>query len=215
METSDSGLIDTENERKTVLLATLTLLMYAFISFSGNGPLAFFPINELAFFCVTVYFLFRAIPHFKLYPNLGWSFLVFGAVSLLSLLQSQLFMSFVLNEEAFQKLVDGPLLDVNRLVIYSLLLLEVGRISWLSVWKWKYFLVPVVFLLFVAAIYFTNFECRVLGLLVVTAFLQISYRFNEETAKAYPHSLFYLWVFYTFLNLTYLLTMYLYDLRFE
>lgn len=215
MEPKDSREIDTEKERKTVFLATLTLLMYAFISFTGNGPLAFFPINEVAFFIVTVYFLIRSIPHFKLHPRWTWSFVLFGIASVLSLLQSQLFMSFVFREETFQQLVSGPLFDINRLLIYGVFLIEVGRISWMSSWKWKNFLFPIVFLLFAAAVYFTNFECRVIGLLVVTAFLQLDYKKSKDFVQAYPRSMFYLWAFYTFLNLSYLLTMYLYDLRFE
>lgn len=207
--------IDTEKERKTVFLAVLTLLMYAFISYTGNGPLAFFPINEVAFFFVTVFFFVRAIKYFKLYPQMAWSFALFGIASVLSLFQNQLFMSFVFREETFQQLVSGPLLDVNRLLIYGVFLIEVGRISWMSSWKWKFFLFPIVFLLFAAAVYFTNYECRVIGLLVVTAFLQFDFKKTQDIVQAYPRSMFYLWAFYTFLNLTYLLTMYLYDLRFE
>lgn len=215
MEPKNTREIDTEKERKTVFLAALTLLMYAFISYTGNGPLAFFPINEVAFFCVTMYFLTRSIPHFKLHPAMAWSFVLFGIASILSLAQSQLFMSFVFREETFQQLVSGPLLDVNRLLIYGIFLIEVGRISWMSSWKWKKLLFPVVFLLFAAAVYFTNYACRVIGLLVVTAFLQFDFKKTKDTVQAYPRSMFYLWAFYTFLNLTYLLTMYLYDLRFE
>lgn len=189
--------------------------MYAFISFMGNGPLAFFPINEVAFFFVTAYFFVRAIKHFKLYPQMAWSFVLFGIASFLSLFQNQLFMSFVFREETFQQLLRGPMLDVIRLLIYGVFLIEVGRISWMSSWKWKKFLFPIVFLLFASAVYFTNYECRVIGLLAVTAFLQFDFKKSQDTVQAYPRTMFYLWAFYTFLNLTYLLTMYLYDLRFE
>ena len=195
-----------ETESKTVLLAALTLITYGLVSFLGGGPFAFFPINEVVFAGIVLYFSFS---HFKSAPA---GYVLLASFGLLGLLNNQLFLSFFMDYEDTQLFHENALVKILKPGIYLLLLVEITRFYYLSTWRTAVYTYPVVLAGIIAGVWYNTHLFLVFGLLVFAVTLQYVYRKRPELAIRYPKSLFYLWLLLAFLKLSTLLTIYLYDL---
>lgn len=191
------------------MLAALTLLMYGMVSFLGQGPFAFFPVNELVFFVLVVYF---ALTHFK---SAKVSYALLLSLACVDLLNNQLFLGFFLDNEQIQAFYDHPLYKYVRMVSYALILAEITRFYIQSKWKFAMYLYPLMVIPIVAGVLLKVYLFQVLGLTLFVGMLHFYYKKHETEPESYHKSIFHLWYFLTFLKLSSLLTMYLYDLRFE
>ena len=196
-----------ERERRTVALAALSLLMYGSVSFLGSGPFAFFPVNELAFFAIVVYF---SVFNFKSAKVSYSLMLLFGA---LDLLNNQIFLSLFMDNEKIGAFYDNPAFLFLRLAAYALMLFEITRFYVLTKWKIAALTYPVVFIAIVAGVAFQVYSFQTFGLVVFVGMMYYNYKKKCEETEVYSKSLFYLWYFLAFLKLTTLLTIYLYDLK--
>ncbi len=196
-----------ERERRTVSLAAISLLMYGFVSVMGNGPFAFFPVNELVFFGIVVYFSFFNFKVAKV------SYLVMLLLGAMDLLNNQIFLSFFMDNEQLGQFYSTEWLRYVRLGAYVLILAEITRFFVLTKWKIFAFVYPLVLIAVIAGVLLQLYVLQTAGLVIFVALLYYAWRKQLEGIAVYSKSLFYLWYFLTFLKLTTLLTIYLYDLK--
>jgi hypothetical protein len=198
-----------ERERRTVFLAALSLMMYGLVSALGGGPFAFFPVNEIIFIFIVIYFAALNFSKSKT------SYLLFLAFAGISLIYNQLFLNFFINSEEMVGFYKNPLILKLKIASYSLLLIEIVRFYQKTRWKYHVYTLPLALLCLISGVYLKLFTLQTLGLLIFIGTLYFYYRKTEDESEIYPKSLFYIWYFYTFLKLSSLLTMYLYDFRFD
>jgi hypothetical protein len=198
-----------ERERRTVFLAALSLMMYGLVSALGGGPFAFFPVNEIIFIFIVIYFAALNFSKSKT------SYLLFLAFAGISLIYNQLFLNFFMNSEEMVGFYKNPLILKLKIASYSLLLIEIVRFYQKTRWKYHVYTLPLALLCLISGVYLKLFTLQTLGLLIFIGTLYFYYRKTEDESEIYPKSLFYIWYFYTFLKLSSLLTMYLYDFRFD
>jgi hypothetical protein len=198
-----------ERERRTVFLAALSLMMYGLVSALGGGPFAFFPVNEIIFIFIVIYFAALNFSKSKT------SYLLFLAFAGISLIYNQLFLNFFMNSEEMVGFYKNPLILKLKIASYSLLLIEIVRFYQKTRWKYHVYTLPLALLCLISGVYVKLFTLQTLGLLIFIGTLYFYYRKTEDESEIYPKSLFYIWYFYTFLKLSSLLTMYLYDFRFD
>jgi hypothetical protein len=198
-----------ERERKTVFLAALSLMMYGLVSALGGGPFAFFPINEIIFIFIVIYF---AALNFSKAKTSYMLLLVFAGISLI---YNQLFLNFFMDSEEMVGFYKNPLILKLKIASYSLLLIEIVRFYQKTNWKYHVYTLPLALLCLLSGVYLKLFTLQTLGLLIYIGTLYFYYRKTANESEIYPKSLFYIWYFYTFLKLSSLLTMYLYDFRFD
>lgn len=202
-----------ERERRTVLLAAVSLLMYGLVSTLNEGPFAFFPANELVFFGIAVYFSFF---NFR-YAQVSYALMLsMGAIDLLN---SQIFLSIFMDNSQLASFYYSPWLPYVRLGAYALMVVEITRFYVLTKWKVYAFTYPIVLLSIVAGVLTGvtryNYLLQCIGLVLFVGMMHYAYKKNKEGIAVYSKSLFYLWYLLAFLKLTMLLTIYLYDLKFE
>lgn len=197
-----------ERERRTVLLAMVTLLMYGLVSFLGNGPFAFFPVNEIVFLLIALYFSFF---NFK---SAQGSYVLLLLLGLLDLSNNFLFLSFFMDNEQLQAYYANDAVTYVRIMPPVIAAIEITRFYWLTKWKVLPFMFPFAVTSIIAGVLFGSLMFITLGLVLFSGTLYYAYRQNLEAVAIYSKSLFYLFFLFTFLKLTALLTMSLYDLKF-
>jgi hypothetical protein len=179
------------------------------VSALGGGPFAFFPVNEIIFIFIVIYFAALNFSKSKT------SYLLFLAFAGISLIYNQLFLNFFINSEEMVGFYKNPLILKLKIASYSLLLIEIVRFYQKTRWKYHVYTLPLALLCLISGVYLKLFTLQTLGLLIFIGTLYFYYRKTEDESEIYPKSLFYIWYFYTFLKLSSLLTMYLYDFRFD
>lgn len=198
-----------EKERNTVVLAALTLLVYGMVSFLGHGPFAFFPINEVVFAGIALYFSFM---YFKS-AKTGYGLIV--AFALLSLLNSQLLLGFFMDYADSQAFHENPLVKTLKPVAYVFLLIEISRFCYLVKGRLAYGLGSVILISMIAGVWYNIHLFLTSGLLLFAVLIHLTYKKRPEVKDLYPKPLFYLWLLLAFLKNTTLLTIYLYDLMID
>jgi hypothetical protein len=198
-----------ERERRTVFLAALSLLMYGLVSALGGGPFAFFPINEIIFISIVIYI---SALNFSKAKTSYFILLVFAGISLI---YNHLFLNFFMNSEQMVGFYENPIMVRLKIASCSLLLIEIIRFYQKTAWKFHVYTMPLALFSIGFGAYFNLYLFQTLGLLIFIVTLYFYYRKTANESETYPKSLFYIWYFYTFLKLTSLFTMYLYDFRFD
>jgi hypothetical protein len=198
-----------ERERRTVFLAALSLLMYGLVSALGGGPFAFFPINEIIFISIVIYI---ATLNFYKSKTSYFILLVFAGISLI---YNHLFLNFFMNSEQMVGFYENPIMVRLKIASYSLLLIEIIRFYQKTAWEFHVYTMPLALFSIGFGAYFNLYLFQTLGLLIFIVTLYFYYQKTANESETYPKSLFYIWYFYTFLKLTSLFTMYLYDFRFD
>ncbi len=198
-----------ERERRTVFLAALSLMMYGLVSALGGGPFAFFPINEIIFIFIVIYFAALNFSKAKT------SYLLLLAFAGISLIYNQLFLNFFMDSEQMLVFYKDPMIQQLKIASYVLLLIEITQFYQKTNWKHHVYTLPLSLLCIGFGVYFNLYLFQTLGLLIFIGTLYFYYRKTANESEIYPKSLFYIWYFYTFLKLSSLLTMYLYDFRFD
>ena len=193
-----------ERERQTVMLAMITLFIYAFSMFIQKGMLAFpFPLNEFILFAVTVYFSFFHFRSDKL------SYTLMLLLALVSLLGNQMLWSFFMDNEAMQTLSQSTATDILRILREVFIIAGITRFYDVTRWKISPLIYPVVLLSYVAGMLLNMPLLQIAGMLLFTGMLTYNYRKGKPAMETYSRSLYYLWYLVTFLYLTMLLTIYL------
>jgi hypothetical protein len=198
-----------ERERKTVFLAALSLMMYGLVSVLGGGPFAFFPINEIIFIFIVIYFAALNFSKAKT------SYLILLAFAGISLMYNQLFLNFFMDSEQMVVFYKNPLIQQLKIASYVLLLIEITQFYQKTNWKYHVYTLPLSLLCIGLGVYINLYLFQTLGLLIFIGTLYFYYKNTANESEIYPKSLFYIWYFYTFLKLSSLLTMYLYDFNFD
>jgi hypothetical protein len=198
-----------ERERRTVFLAALSLLMYGLVSALGGGPFAFFPINEIIFIAIVIYIAALNFSKAKT------SYEVLLGFAGISLIYNHLFLNFFMNSEQMVGFYENPIVMRLKIASYSLLLIEIIRFYQKTAWKFHVYTMPLALISIGFGAYFNLYLFQTLGLLIFIGTLYFYYRKTRNESETYPKSLFYIWYFYTFLKLTSLFTMYLYDFRLD
>jgi hypothetical protein len=198
-----------EKERKTVFLTAFSLLMYGLVSVLGHGPFAFFPINEIAFCIITIYF---GISHYK-FNKVSYSILI--AYSIISLPTNQLFLSFFMHSEKMVSFCKSNSYEIIRWITHLLILSEIVHFYQKTAWKFQVYSLPISLCFWISGFYWKIYSFQVLGLLVFLGILYLYYKKTANDSEKYSKSLFYLWYFLIFLKLSSLFTMYLYDYSFD
>lgn len=196
-----------EKEKTTIRLTIVTLLMYGVVSWMGDGPFAFFPVNEIVFLIITAYFTFLN------YKKASTGYIVMLAFGIFSLAGSQFFLSFILNNEQIFHFFDFKFHFLFRLFAAGLLIFEIIRFFLVTRWSATAYILPLIFAFIVAGSWLELLTFYCLGLVLFGIVLVLFYRKDGNTTPEYPKSLAYLWWLLIFLNLTKLLTIYLYDIR--
>jgi hypothetical protein len=189
-----------ERERRTVFLAALSLLMYGLVSALGGGPFAFFPLNEIIFIFMVIYFTALNFSKAKT------SYLILLSFALLSLIYNHLFLNFFMNSEQMVGFYENPLILKLKIASYCLLLIEIVRFYQKTAWKFHVYTMPLSLLSIGFGVYFNLYLFQTLGLLTFLGTLYFYYRKTANESEIYPKSLFYIWYFYTFLKLSSLFT---------
>lgn len=198
-----------ERERRTVFLAALSLMMYGLVSVLGGGPFAFFPVNEIIFIFIVIYF---AALNFSKAKTSYMLLLVFAGISLI---YNQLFLNFFMDSEEMVGFYKNPIIQQLKIASYFLLLAEITHFYFKTNWKHQVYTLPLSILFIGFGVYFNLYLIQTLGLLIFIGTLYFYYKKTANESEIYSKSLFYIWYFYTFLKLSSLLTMYLYDFRFD
>ena len=143
------------------------------------------------------------------------SYILFLAFSGLSLIYNQLFLNFFMDSEAMIGFYNNSIVSFLKTASYLLLLVEIVRFYKLTGWKHWVFTMPLILLLMGIGVYFQIYLFQSIGLLIFIGTLYFYYKKTNNEVEIYPKSLFYIWYFYTFLKLSNLFTMYLYDYKFD
>lgn len=196
-----------ERERRTVFLAALSLMIYGFVSVLGGGPFAFFPVNEIVFIFVVIYFAALNFSKAKT------SYLLLLGFAGISLLYNQLFLNFFLDSAQMVSFYENSNVAKLKITSYILLLVEITRFYKKTEWKYLIYTLPLSLLCIGFGVYFKLYLFQTLGLLLFIGTLYFYYKKTANESEIYPKSLFYIWYLYTFLKLSSLFTMYLYDFK--
>lgn len=196
---------DFQREKKTVQLSIISLIMYGIINLINGGPFAFFPINELVFFGVTVYFSFLHYKENKI------SYLLFLLFSGLALMKNQLFLGFFMSNQQVNDFLNLPVINYLPWMIFAIIWIEIFHFFRLTKKKIVFF--PIIISIFIFGTYFNAFTFQVLALHLFFILLVFYFKNQKETSISYSKSLYFLWFLFLFLKLSTLFSMYLY--RFE
>ena len=107
-----------EKEKKAVFLTILTLIMYGIVNVMLGGPFAFFPINEIVFFLLVVFF---AVRNFNRAP---FSYIFFLLASLFDLVSNQFFSEILIGHQKLIFFLDTRDRYLFNLIAYFFLLAE-------------------------------------------------------------------------------------------
>lgn len=176
--------------------------MYGIINLINGGPFAFFPINELVFFVVTVYFAFLNFKKNKLSYSLMILF------SGLALMKNQFFLGFLMSNEQVTLFLNHRVLSYFPIVIWTLMLGEILHFFILT--KKNTFIFPIILSIFIVGIIFNVFTFQSLALLIFFTLMTFHYKNQGKTTHPYSKSLYCLWFLFLFLKLSTLFSMYLY-----
>ena len=198
---------DFQREIKTVQLSIISLIMYGIINLINGGPFAFFPINELVFFGVTVYFSFH---HFK---ESKISYLLFLLFAALALLENQLFLGFFMSNQQVNDFLNLPVIKYLPWMIFAIIWIEIFHFFRLTKKKIAFF--PIILSIFIFGTYLNAFTFQVLALLLFFILLHFHFKNHQENQTSYPKSLYFLWMLFLFLKLSTLFSMYLYGFELD
>jgi hypothetical protein len=143
------------------------------------------------------------------------SYLILLAFAGISLMYNQLFLNFFMDSEQMVVFYKNPLIQQLKIASYVLLLIEITQFYQKTNWKYHVYTLPLSLLCIGLGVYINLYLFQTLGLLIFIGTLYFYYKNTANESEIYPKSLFYIWYFYTFLKLSSLLTMYLYDFNFD
>lgn len=108
-------------EERSVILAILTLIVYAGFLFYDTGAILFpFPLNELIFLIVTIQFSIWN------WNNNRTLLVLLLAASILNFISTQFFWTFFLKNDQMEQLVSGISLDLLKISYYLFLIIGVS-----------------------------------------------------------------------------------------
>lgn len=125
-------------EERTVFLIFLTWVLYAAGFLIEKGRLIFpFPLNEIAFLVVSVFFV-------------GWNWksdrkqlILVSLVSIFQLLSTQFFWTFIMSDQSMEQLVNSVCLDFLKICFYISLLIWMGYVLMKTEWRFR---IPILFI---------------------------------------------------------------------
>lgn len=197
-----------EKDQRIVSLTMLTLTMYGIVNVFVGKPFAFFPINEIVFFAII---LVLAVRNFNRAP---FSYIFFLLAGFLDLVANQFFIELFFGHQKLNFFLGPKDQFLFHVIAYIFLIFEMFHANQRINRKLNWYFFPVVLIFLLLYLIFKRYTFVVAALASFVIPLFISSKNQLGTRGIYTMDLIMIWGLFFFLELTKLISIYLYDIQF-